>query len=296
MKKFFLYILIVVFLSANAQQTTNLVFYTTENKTFTVFLNGIQQNVVPTANIKIINLLQASFNVKIEFQDVDIEAVEKTITFNAGTETSFILKRSSNGKFAMRWQNETPINQSNTAANQTVLDFNSVQANPKNAATTSSTTIITNGNGQVGVKTSEHGMGLDVNINPSQTNSNTTTSQTVVNGNTQQNYVMQGYGGKMGCPWPMTKADFEQVKRSIKAKDFEDSKLTLAKQIAASSCFFAEQVRDIMKLFDFEDTKLQFAKFAYTHTFDMGNYFKVNDAFEFETTIEDLNNYISTQK
>jgi hypothetical protein len=47
-----------------------------------------------------------------------------------------------------------------------------------------------------------------------------------------------------------------------------------------------------MTLFDFENTKLDFAKFAYDRTYDRANYYKVNDAFEFESSIEDLNRYI----
>ena len=51
-----------------------------------------------------------------------------------------------------------------------------------------------------------------------------------------------------------------------------------------------------MNLFSFEDSKLQYAKYAYTYTFDLGNYYKVNDAFTFEMSIEELNEYISKQK
>jgi hypothetical protein len=47
-----------------------------------------------------------------------------------------------------------------------------------------------------------------------------------------------------------------------------------------------------MKLFDFEATKLTYAKFAYNHTYDIGNYYKVNDAFDFESSVDDLNKSI----
>jgi hypothetical protein len=46
-----------------------------------------------------------------------------------------------------------------------------------------------------------------------------------------------------------------------------------------------------MLLFDFESTRLTFAKFAYKYTFDKGNYYKVNDAFQFESSIEELNQF-----
>ena len=108
----------------------------------------------------------------------------------------------------------------------------------------------------------------------------------------QQSYV-PGYTGPVGCPVPMSHEDYESAKSSISQKDFENTKLDMAKQIAGSNCLLAEQVRGIMKLFTFENSKLEFAKFAYTHTYDKGNYFKVNDAFEFDSSSSDLNSYIS---
>jgi hypothetical protein len=48
-----------------------------------------------------------------------------------------------------------------------------------------------------------------------------------------------------------------------------------------------------MLLFTFENNRLDFAKFAYAYTFDTGNYYLVNDAFTFETSIDELNAYIS---
>jgi hypothetical protein len=43
---------------------------------------------------------------------------------------------------------------------------------------------------------------------------------------------------------------------------------------------------------DFEEDKLEIAKYAYGSTLDVGNYFRVNDAFDFESTIEELDTYI----
>lgn len=109
-------------------------------------------------------------------------------------------------------------------------------------------------------------------------------------------YKHPGYNGPQNCNYPMSDNDFADAKKSISSKSFEDSKLTIAKQITASNCLLASQVKDIMSLFSFEDSKLQFAKYAYTYTLDIGNYYKVNDAFTFEMSIDELNEYISSQK
>lgn len=105
-------------------------------------------------------------------------------------------------------------------------------------------------------------------------------------------YELPGYNGPYGCHWPMSPADFADAKSSINSKSFEDSKLTIAKQIIQSNCLLSSQVKEIMLLFSFEDTRLTFAKFAYAYTLDLRNYYKLNDAFTFESSIDELNQFI----
>jgi hypothetical protein len=108
-------------------------------------------------------------------------------------------------------------------------------------------------------------------------------------------YRMPGYSGPIGCSWPMSSTEFTEAKASIESKGFEETKMTMAKQIGRDRCFTVEQVKGIMGVFGFEDTKLDFAKYAYERTYDIGNYYKVNDAFSFETSVEELNEYIQAR-
>ncbi len=108
-------------------------------------------------------------------------------------------------------------------------------------------------------------------------------------------YRMPGYSGPIGCAQPMSSSEFEEAKSSIASKGFEDTKMTLVKQIGSDRCFTVDQVKGLMGLFSFEDNKLDLAKFAYDHTYDIGNYYKVNDAFSFESSTEELNEYIKTR-
>ncbi|MBW8049771.1 MAG: DUF4476 domain-containing protein [Cytophagales bacterium] len=108
-------------------------------------------------------------------------------------------------------------------------------------------------------------------------------------------YVLPGYNGPVGCPLPMTDNDFRNAKNSIASKSFSDSKLTIARQVTSSNCLLSSQVKEIMLLFDFEDTRIKYAKYAYGYTYDLGNYYKVNDAFDFESSIEELNEYINSR-
>ncbi|PKP23195.1 MAG: hypothetical protein CVU05_00515 [Bacteroidetes bacterium HGW-Bacteroidetes-21] len=122
----------------------------------------------------------------------------------------------------------------------------------------------------------------------------TTNTQTI--NNQPDHYVMPGYNGKVGCPWPMKENDFAEAKASVASKSFEDSKLTIAKQVTSSNCLLCSQVKEMMSTFSFEDTKLEFAKFAYDYVYDLNNYYKLNDAFTFESTIDELNQYVNSKK
>jgi hypothetical protein len=138
------------------------------------------------------------------------------------------------------------------------------------------------------------GMGIDMNVNINETYSEThTTTTTTSTGAGQDHYVMQGYSGAIGCPWPMDDNQFSDALRSVSTKSFDDDKFTVAKQVTGANCLTADQVKRMMMELDFEDTKLDYAKFAYDKTFDIGNYYKLNDAFDFSSSIDELNEHIN---
>lgn len=68
--------------------------------------------------------------------------------------------------------------------------------------------------------------------------------------------------------------------------------MTLAKQVTGSNCLSAVQIKEITMLFDFEADRIEYAKFAHSRCNDPQNYFLINDAFQFESTIDELNQFI----
>lgn len=90
----------------------------------------------------------------------------------------------------------------------------------------------------------------------------------------------------------MTGSEYNQVVASVKSKSFADVKLTVLKQAIKGRCISAGQVKSLADLLSFEDDKLDFAKFAYDYTSDKKNYYRVNDTFAHESTIDDLNEYL----
>ncbi|MFM7175994.1 MAG: DUF4476 domain-containing protein, partial [Bacteroidota bacterium] len=167
----------------------------------------------------------------------------------------------------------------------------------------------------MGVNISETGGGISMNVSGFEGNGNVSSQHSSVTTTTTTTTTtsapppppppaprpapivyVPGYSGPIGCPMPLLPNEFESLKSSINSKTFEDSKMTLAKQATGSACLTAQQVKDIMLLFTFEDNRLEFAKYAYGRTYDLGNYYKVNDAFTFELTIDELNEYINSRR
>lgn len=97
-------------------------------------------------------------------------------------------------------------------------------------------------------------------------------------------------------PCGVSAVEVEQIKESIKSQSFNNTQVTLAKQAFSSKpCFKALQIREIVSLFSFESSKLEIAKYAYDYCEDKNNYFLVNDAFSFSSSIDDLNKYIKSK-
>ncbi|UEG51269.1 DUF4476 domain-containing protein [Ferruginibacter lapsinanis] len=87
-------------------------------------------------------------------------------------------------------------------------------------------------------------------------------------------------------------ADFENLKQAIKREVFEDTKLSLAKQVVSTNYFSTDQIKQILQLFVFEDNKLAIAKYAYKYTIDKNNYYTLLDAFIFSSNKNELLEFI----
>ena len=94
-------------------------------------------------------------------------------------------------------------------------------------------------------------------------------------------------------PFPMDDLDFNRYLTAIKAKDFEDSKLTTAKAPLRGQYLTAEQVAEVMRAFDFEATRVEFAILAHPRCVDPSNYYLTYGAFDFELSIEELEEAIA---
>lgn len=90
----------------------------------------------------------------------------------------------------------------------------------------------------------------------------------------------------------MDPVDYQQAYTQLKNESFDNTRLTLAKQIISRNRMSTTQITDICKLFSFENNALEFAKYAYAFCIDTNKYYIVNEAFKHESSKRELNEYI----
>jgi hypothetical protein len=92
----------------------------------------------------------------------------------------------------------------------------------------------------------------------------------------------------------MHEQEFQNLKATVENMNFESSRLTVIKQALSANYITSRQVAELMSLMSFESGKLDVAKFAFSRTVDRENYYIVNDQFWFESSIMELNRYITS--
>ncbi len=310
----------LLYSTATSAQNSNAILFTENGERFQVVLNGILQNSNPETNVKLTDLPADHYKCRILFFDKKLGYVDFNMFFpEQGNEVTWNIKKNNKGEYVTRLVSTIPIAQAPVApVTQSVFIYSATPA-----VSTTTTTLQQNHTsgsknddvdihmginaGGEGANISIHASGM--NDTPEETgysSTTTTTTRTVTTTTTSGEpqltpsapvvVYVPGYTGKIGCPMPLNPNEFSEMKESIRSKDFENTRLTIAKQIIQNNCLTSSQVKEILGIFDFENTKLEFAKFAYDRTYDINNYYKVNDAFEFESSVEDLNKYINSRK
>ncbi|WP_431136992.1 DUF4476 domain-containing protein [Psychroserpens mesophilus] len=297
MKKFTFLTLFLVSLLSNAQES-RLTIFSEDGDAFYVVLNGIRQNEEPVVNIAVDYLVNDYYDTKIIFADESIPVLEKRHLMvvdvdNQRGEVVYKIKDTKRGR-KLRFYSFTPFQAIlPPPSNVSVVHYNATPLPPIQTVTQTTTTT-SSGNGDqinigVGVNAGGTNVGVGINVNSGMSTTTTQTTTTTVGGAPSDVVIVE----ETGC-FEMSRTDFNQALESIKSKTFSDSKLTLAKQITKGNCLTSAQIAQVVNLFDFEDTRLEYAKFAYTYCFNPENYWKVNNSFQFESTIDELNEYMES--
>lgn len=303
MKKIILIIIAVLSIGTLFSQPSNFIFFSEDGNSFFIIMNGVKQNQNGQTNVRVENLSAPSYKVKVIFEDKTIPSINKNVYTKPGIEITYRIKKNVKGENVLRYYTENPISYDpivvdNHKDDNVVIIKDETYEN--NSGGLHIDIDLNENGGGVNIYTPDGDVSLNANVDVNEGNINydenvsRETNYYIEETTDEQVYHMPGYNGAVGCNWPVESRDFQRMKQSIDSKDFSSDKLRVAKQIINSNCLTAEQVKEVVLLFDFESEKLDFAKYAYKHTFDINNYYIINDAFEFSSSIEKLDNYINS--
>ncbi len=275
-------------------QQSNLVVFSDFNQPFTLLVNGQRVNQMPNQNIKVTGLQPGWYTLRLVFNNPTIPQTEMSLAIEADREVTYAMVRDAAGRRTLMFVNEftlgyNPIPQ----GQQFVVGYNGpVNSNPNSVVPVFADDPVIVGGGSV-----------IVNDPPVSSTQTTTTTTIITNdpglvvGHPTDPVLppnpLPGYNGPVGCQTIMDNQAFGDAKSSISSKSFSSSKMTLAKQITRANCLLSRQVREVMDLFDYETDRLNYAKFAYDYTYDQGNFYMVNDAFDFESSIRSLEEFLN---
>ena len=90
--------------------------------------------------------------------------------------------------------------------------------------------------------------------------------------------------------------NFKDLLQTIQMKAFESDKVSIARQALVNNRFDTYQIRELLSLFSFEDSRLEIAKAAYNRCVDPQNYYKINEVFQFSSSIRELEDFMLTRR
>lgn len=321
-----------LFCTVEAQNTSTVIVFAEDGHPFHLILNGVQQNAEPETNIRVEGLTQPYYSTKILFKEATIEPLEKKHMMvmdadGTNAEVTYVIKQDKKGRFKLKFYSAIPIASAPPApAETTTVEYTTtprIETSTSISVTETTTTTSTSkgdvDRDEISIDVNMGGIDVDMDVNvdmdgnmdtdvridddisSSTTVTTTTTTTTTTTGMDVDMDVDMDMD--MGvdtepvvddgqCYYAMSGYDFGNVKKSVSSKVHEEDKLTVSKQVSDANCLSSEQVRDIMKIFVHESTRLEFAQYAYNRVTDKKNYYMVNDAFQFDSSIDDLNEYI----
>jgi hypothetical protein len=257
---------------------------------FTLYVNQMKQNEAPGPRVEVNDLAAGFYQVRIDFEDPSLaDFAQNNVGIENGTRSTFIVKLNRKGDYVLRMNGYAPM------AN--IPSTHSMPPPPPPATSTDMGTVNVQAGGNSQTETVsmninmgnmlEAAAGALGNMNVNVTTTTTTTTSTSGNwgGGWEEEPIAPA---APSGPVAMSAMDFNDYLGAIRSKTFEDSKLSTAKAPLSSNYLTAKQIKQVMQVFTFEDSRLEFAIFAHSRCVDPGNYYQVYDAFEFELSIDDL--------
>lgn len=329
MKTHILFLLLLTFGSGAllAQDDASLTIFSEDGYKFWLVLDGNRINQEPKARVTVEGLKKAFYRSKVIFENEDIEAMDKNIGVrdvetNQAMAVTYMIRKTNKGKWVMRVSSFSEIQGNSESQTLTYddasgkvveakTDTQKVSSSVGTGSTTTTTTTTTTqtgstvndisikadmgGMGSFSMKTSVPDMGMEMESSMTVTETSTQ-SGSMETMEEQASNPAPSRSVTQGCSSAMPAGDFNSAKASVEKQSFSEDQMKVAKQILRSNCLNTGQVIEMMGIFTYEENKLEFAKAAYAKTVDKGNYYKINDAFTYSSSVDELNEFLESQE
>ncbi|WP_242921476.1 DUF4476 domain-containing protein [Pontibacter liquoris] len=98
------------------------------------------------------------------------------------------------------------------------------------------------------------------------------------------------------CRNLMTAQEVDRLRQTIRSRDFESSKLSIARDAVSRGSLLAEDLKRLLQEFDHESTRVEFAKFAYEYVCDKDHFYYIYDLFRFDSSVQELERYSGNRR
>jgi hypothetical protein len=108
-------------------------------------------------------------------------------------------------------------------------------------------------------------------------------------------YGGQYSGGSSGTYRVMAPQDVDLLAQALKRNSFDSNRLPIAKQALDQTYIQADDLKRLLASFDFEASRVELAKFAYSCVADRQNFYRVYDAFDFQSSVQEVQRAVGGQ-
>lgn len=272
-----LFILILFCCGYSYAQNAELQIYSSEKKAFTLFVDGLQENDLPKWKLKVKNLADGPHHLRILFESGQVHTLQKKIHLVAGSSIIYEIVKYHNG--TRTWYDLKVIESESFIPKDTIPKEDT---SPKSKV--DSTSVLA-------LKAST--VKMDSLFNATAPKPKIEVPDGVDSlAHSKDTLVVKDIDSVFQCKNPLLPTGFALLMTQLESEGYEDLRLEKAKIIAKENCLSAIQIMEVMQLFEFEVSKLEFAIYSYEKCFDPRNYQFVEDAFEYQSSIEKLHNKI----
>lgn len=109
-------------------------------------------------------------------------------------------------------------------------------------------------------------------------------------------YRMDGYVGKIGCPWPVGSKELNRMANELRNQTMQQARFSIVKTSALNKCLTVEQFGMLLEQFDDEAHKVRLAKFCIPYLYDRDNYEDLRGVFQNQRNMAKVRDYIESRR